>query len=100
MLDVGRVQVVAAALAAIAAVATATEARAAAAAAAATAAAAAAATSAVNNVTRVRDITYALAANVWQLTFPCLSPFSKSAMRGCMHDVGWVETRPFHTHIV
>ena len=26
--------------------------------------------------------------------------FSKAAMRACRHDVGRVETRPFHTHIM
>ena len=38
--------------------------------------------------------------DVWQRTYSCLAPFSKSAMRACMHDVGRVETRIFHTHIV
>ena len=31
-------------------------------------------------------------------TYSRLSPFSKWAMRACMHDAKRVETRPFHTH--
>ena len=36
--------------------------------------------------------------DVWQRTYSRLSPFSKWAVRACMHDVERVETRPFHTH--
>ena len=36
--------------------------------------------------------------DVWQRTYSRLSPLSKWAVRACVHDVGRVETRPFHTH--
>ena len=38
--------------------------------------------------------------DVWPRTYSRLSPFSKSAMHACMHDVGRVDTRPFHTHVM